>query len=251
MCSAFVYQTTDNPIRILFKTTAPEVKIDGLGNIYVITDMEISKYNTSGVFQKRYSTKRYGNIDFVDVSNPLKIIVYYRDFQQIVFLDNQLTVSSTAISLENMGYEQSSLVCSSSNNSIWLYEKQNNSLCRFSSDSKLLVKTGNLKTLLGIDINPDFMVEQNGYLYLNAGNNEGILLFDIYGTFYKAIAINGVKQFSVINENIFYFKNNTLHQYQPTTFNTIEKPFNDTLINKVYWQNNLFYKVYDDSLIIN
>lgn len=250
VCSAFVYQTMDAPIHIDFKTQHTKVKLDALGNIYLISDLEVTKYNNLGVLQKTFSTKRYGNIDFVDVSNPLKILVYYKDFQQLLFLDNQLTLSSAPIAFDKLGYEQSNLVCTSSNNSFWLFDKQNNSLLRFSSDSKLLVKTGNLKTLLGIDIEPNFMQENNGYLYLNAGKNQGILLFDIYGTFYKAIAINGIKQFDVVNEQIFYFKDKTLHQYQPSAFNTIQKQFTDTLLKQVYWQNNRFYKVFRDSLIV-
>lgn len=248
--SSFSHSDIEKAIHIVFKHKQSQVKVDGLGNVFLISDMEISKFNSLGILQKTYSSKRYGHIDFVDVSNPLKIMVYYKDFQQVLFLDNQLSVSSSPISLENLGFEQSSLVCSSSNNSFWLYDKQNNSLCRFSSDSKLLVKTGNLKTLLGIDINPNFMIEHNGYLYLNACNNEGILLFDIYGTFYKAIAINELSKFSVVNEELFYFKDKTLFQYQPTTFNTIQKVFQDTAITDVQWHNNLFYKSYNDSLLI-
>ena len=82
----------------------------------MINNDEIIKYNVDGVLQKKFSTKRYGKIDFVDAMNPLKVLVYYKDFQQILFLDNQLTASSNMISLESLGHEQSSLVCSSSNN---------------------------------------------------------------------------------------------------------------------------------------
>ena len=247
-CS-FVFQTSEPEIHIKFPEQKSHIEIDGFGNIYSITDNEIVKYNANGVLQKKYSTKRYGKIEFVDAMNPLKVLVYYKDFQQLIFLDNQMTEASNMISIEKLGYEQTSLVCSSSNNSFWLYDKQNNELSRFDSELKSLVKTGNLKRILDIDIKPNFLQENNNFIYLNCPN-EGILVFDIYGTFYKTIPLKKLKEFNVINGDVFYFENHTLKQYQAQTFNTIEKQFTDTLIKTVYWQNDRFYKVYQDSLVV-
>lgn len=249
VCCSFVLQTSNKIIHITFPEKNCSVKIDGFGNIYVINATQIIKYNTLGILQKTFSIKRYGKIDFVDVSNPLKLLLYYKDFQQVLFLDDQLTATSNMISLENIGYEQANLICNSSNNSFWLYDKQNNSLLRFNSESKTLVKTGNLKRILDIDMNPNFMLEHNGYLYLNCPK-EGIMLFDIYGTFYKTIPIKDLKEFNVINENIFYFKDHALNEYQPSTLNTIQKQISDTLIKHVYWQNDKYYRVYNDSMNI-
>ncbi len=247
-CS-FIIQLNEPIIHIKFSNKQVHIEIDSFGNIYVVNDNEIIKYNASGVLQKNFSNKRYGKIDFVDAMNPLKILVYYKDFQQILFLDNQLTETSAMISIETLGYEQTSLVCSSSNNSFWLYDKQNNELSRFNSDLKSLVKTGNLNRILDLDIKPNFMQEHNNYLYLNCPN-EGVLVFDIYGTFYKTIPLKKLLEFNVVNGDLFYYQNKTLKQYQTKTFNTIEKQFNDTLLKTVFWLNNHFYKVYQDSLVV-
>lgn len=247
LCS-FVIQT-DEVVCVKFPQKNCTIKTDGFGNIYVINNDEITKYNSVGVAQKKFSTKRYGKIEFVDATNPLKILVYYKDFQQLLFLDNQMTASSDMISLEKIGYEQTSLVCSSTNNSFWVYDKQNNELLRFDSELKTLVKTGNLKRILDIEMKPNFIQEHNGYLYLNCPK-EGILVFDIYGTFSKTIPLKELKEFNIVNGNVFYFENKALKEYQSLTFNTVEKKFNDTLIKTVYWQNNKFYKVYSDSLLV-
>jgi hypothetical protein len=243
-------QTTIAPIHVIFPETKSHIEIDGFGNIYVVNDNEIIKYNALGVLQKKFSTKRYGKIDFVDAMNPLKLLVYYKDFQQIMFLDDQLTETSSMISVETIGYEQTSLVCSSANNSFWIYDKQNNELVRFDAELKSIVKSGNLKRILDIDMKPNFMMEHNNYVYLNCPN-EGILVFDIYGTFYKTIPLKNLKEFNVVNGDVFYYENRTLKQYQAQTFNTIEKQFTDTLIQTVYWQNDHFYKIYYDSLVVD
>lgn len=248
-CCSFGFQTNDPVTRITFTEQKSRLEIDGFGNMYVITDNEIVKYSATGNLQKKFSTKRYGKIEFLDAMNPLKVLVYFKDFQQILFLDDQLTQTSSMISIETLGYEQTSVVCSSSNNSFWIFDKQNNELLRFNSDLKSLVKTGNLKRILDIDIKPNFMQEQNNFLYLNSPN-EGVLVFDIYGTFYKTIPLKNLKEFNIVNGDVFYYENNTLKQYQSQIFNTIEKQFSDTLIKTVYWQNNRFYKIYQDSLVV-
>ncbi len=247
LCSYMNVATDD--IRVKFPDKDCFIETDGFGNIYVVNNDEITKYNAYGVSQKKYSTKRYGNIESVDATNPLKILVYFKDFQQLLFLDNQLSASSDMISLESLGHEQTSLVCSSANNSFWLYDKQNNELTRFNSELKPLLKTGNLKQILGVDIKPVSMKEHNSYLYLNCPN-EGILIFDIYGTFNKTLPLKNLKEFNIVNGNIFYFEKGTLKEYQPNTFNTIEKQFSDTLLKTVYWKNDKFYKVYSDSVLV-
>ena len=237
------------PATITFTDKGSKAVVDALGNIYVIRGDEIKKYNPSGVFLKTFSNKRYGSIEDIDISNPLKILVYYKDFQQVLFLDNQLSPAAEVISLEKAGHEQASLVCSSLNNSFWLYDRQNNELVRFGQDLRILVQTGNLKRILDLDLQPNYMREYGNYLYLNCPQ-EGILVFDIYGTFYKTLPLKNLKEFAIINGNIFYYENFVLKEYQAQTFNTIEKAFPDPLLKTVYWKNDRYYKVYSDSLQI-
>ena len=63
-----------------------DFSVDNLGNIYVInTDNQLKKLSPQGdslaVFD---DVRRYGKISFVDVTNPLNILVYYRDFTTII-----------------------------------------------------------------------------------------------------------------------------------------------------------------------
>ena len=75
LCCSFVFQTSFTPFHIKFPKTKSHIEIDGFSNIYVINDNEIVKYNSVGVLQKKFSTKRYGKIDFVDAMNPLKLLL--------------------------------------------------------------------------------------------------------------------------------------------------------------------------------
>ncbi|UPT66170.1 MAG: hypothetical protein M0D57_17035 [Sphingobacteriales bacterium JAD_PAG50586_3] len=60
--------------------------VDKLDNVYVINDNEIFKYKPDGKLFNRYSNKSLGKVTMIDVSNPLKILLFYKDFSRIVYL---------------------------------------------------------------------------------------------------------------------------------------------------------------------
>ena len=186
----------------------------------------------------------------VDATNPLKLLLYYRDFQQIVFLDNQLSKNSEAVSLEQLGYEQTDLVCAGANNSFWIYDKQNNELIRFDENLKKIAFTGNLKQILQNNLSPNFMLEHNGYLYLNCPET-GIFIFDIFGAFSRIVALKKLKQFQVNEDIIYYQKDSTFCSYNYKLFDEacklIPKPLPG--LNAKYFNNKL-YTGNKDSLLI-
>jgi hypothetical protein len=223
---------------------------DNFGNAYLVNDDELFKYRANSKYFARYSNLKLGNISLVDATNPLKLLVYYRDFQQIVFLDNQLSNNSEAVSLEQLGYEQTDLVCAGANNSFWIYNKQNNELIRFNENLKIIVSTGNLKQILQNNIAPNFMLEHNWYLYLNCPKT-GIFVFDIFGAFSKVIAIKDLKQFQV-NENIIYYqKDSVFCSYDFKLFDQACKliPKHKFGVTAKYFNKKL-YTGYKDSLLI-
>lgn len=220
---------------------------DNLGNAYVILGEEIVKYGPNGTLINKFSNKLYGNITGVDATNPLKILLYYKNFQQIVFVDNQLSQNGQMISLENLNHEQTELVCTSFNNSFWIYDKQNNELTRFNEQSQPVSKTGNLKQILEVNLKPNFMIEHGSYLYLSCPDF-GIYVFDIYGTFIKIISLKNLSSFQVNNQTIYYYKNNKLFSYNSKTFEEFTQDFNDALIKHIRLEKDKIYLQYSDSL---
>ena len=64
------------------------IGFDGLGNNYYIKDNVFIKQNDSQIWE--YKNVALGKITSVDYLNPLKIVVFYEDFNTIISLDNQL-----------------------------------------------------------------------------------------------------------------------------------------------------------------
>jgi hypothetical protein len=189
---------------------------DNLGNIYLIRGSVLEKYSAEGNLLKSYSNKALGTITSVDVSNPMRVLVFYEAFQQVVVLDNMFVPSTAPIMLESLGYNQVSLVAASHNNGMWVYNKQNFELIRFDQNLQITHKADNIFQQTGLQLNPVFLLEYNNQVFLN-DSAHGILIFDIYGLYNKTIPLTGLADFQVVNENIIYFNNGKMKGYNMKT----------------------------------
>ena len=107
---------------------------DHFGFYYDINEVEIAKYNHKGELQYTYSNNLLGVISSVDVSNPLKILVYFKEFTKVLVLDNTLSPTSTILELTELNLEETSLVCRSYNNGTWYYNPLRFELTRKNQD---------------------------------------------------------------------------------------------------------------------
>ncbi|MBC7863189.1 MAG: hypothetical protein IAF38_09455 [Bacteroidia bacterium] len=222
---------------------------DNIGNIYVIQNDEMVKYNANGDLLKKYSNKKLGKIFSVDASNALRVLVYYKDFSVLVILDSQLTQNGENITLEIMQLEQSDLACNSFQNGIWLYNRQNAELVRLDENLTKVVNTGNLNRILSTELHPNVLIEYNGYVYLNDPAN-GILVFDIYGTFYKTISIKGLSAMQFNELEIYYFQNKRMEDYHTKELWTVDLPLPDTSVISARVEKGLYYMQFKDSVSV-
>ncbi|MBL4651663.1 MAG: hypothetical protein JKY53_02205 [Flavobacteriales bacterium] len=219
---------------------------DNLGNVYLIKGNTIEKYLPNGTLQNQYSSKIYGEINFVDTRNPLQILLFYPDITKIVFLDNTLSVHHD-ISLEQYQLEQVNLVCSSVNNSIWVYDQSSLQLIRFNQQINKIQETGNIIQLLGVEINPNYLLESNNHIYLN-DPEIGIFVFDIFGTYLKTIPIKGLSSFQVTETHIHYIQQGDVYSFDFKTLesNKITLPFLD--IDQFRIEKNSIYTLKQQTL---
>lgn len=205
------------------EVTSKSIISDYLGNVYTIDDNEIAKYSAAGVLISSFSDKNAGTITSVDASNPLRVQVFYQDFGQIIYLDDVLSVIGSNISLIEQGLDQATLSCSSWDDGIWLYDPQDFELKRLGSDLRLSHQSGNINQLVGIEANPNFIIEKNNFVYLNDPLT-GILVFDQFGTYYKTLPVRGIDRFQVSGEQVFYLQDGKLMSYNMQTFQHANLP---------------------------
>jgi hypothetical protein len=201
---------------------ATHITTDHLGNVYTLSGNGLKKYNSEGNQLKTFSNKNIGSLTLIDASNPLKILLFYPSFQEIIFLDNMLSPTGNPVLLETLGYRQISLACISENNGFWVFNKQTSELIKFNNQLQKVFQSGNINQVAGYNnMNPTFLAEQNNHVFL-CDSAIGILLFDNFGTFHKVIPIKKVEHFQLSNQTIIYFQNKKLKSYHLQTFQEAE-----------------------------
>lgn len=194
---------------------------DQFGFYYEIKDTEINKYSIGGKVDCSYSNNVLGIISSVDVSNPQKILVYFKDFTKILILDNTLSPTSDVIDLTQLELDETNLVCRSYNDGVWYYDPVRFELIRKNQELETTNTSGNLANLLSKNIQANFLVEYNNKLYLNDVEN-GILVFDNYGTYMKTIPLYGLLNFQVKDKFLIY-ANAVTEAIEIYNFLTLEK----------------------------
>ncbi len=222
------------------KTKANFITVDKLGNIYLVNNDQILKYDNNVNFLMSYSNKDLGKITYVDVSDPLKILVFYKDFGQIVFLDNTLSIKGDVLLLEMYELEQSTLACSSYENAFWVYEPNMYKLTRVDKNFQIRQQSGNITQLIGEEISPNYLTESNNFIYLN-DPKIGILVFDKYGTYSKTIPFKGLTSFQITGNRLFYTEASLIKTYNLKTLDeTTTKLPEEKALSVNVWQNKLY-----------
>ena len=97
---------------------------DEKGGIYYIRDQVFYREVSGKTFT--FSSPEYGDLSQVVIYNPFKILLFYKDFNTVVLLDNNLNPLSSPIDLtpESRLYNVTHVGISSQNN-IWLFADDN------------------------------------------------------------------------------------------------------------------------------
>ena len=203
------------------------ITTDNLGNFYVVRNDLVEKYSSTGTLLYTFSNKSLGRISHIDVSNPMKPLLFYREQAQAVFLDNMMAVSGSPLRFAEEEFPDLQLLAVSRENGLWIFTSQHSELLRLNDQRQITHRTGNLRQVLGMTISPNYLLEYNNKVYLNSPS-EGILIFDVFGTYYKTIPVKQLQSFQVQDENIIYHKDGKLHSYNIKTLETQEFPLPDS-----------------------
>ena len=201
---------------------------DNQCNVYTVKGNELTKFNKDGKLLYKYSNKNYGNITSVDASNMLRILIFYKQFSQVVFLDNTLSANGEVINLIYSDLSMPPLVCSSYDNGMWIYDLQSASIIRFDKTVHNVQNTINLAPLSIEIFEPLSMIEYDNHFYVN-NPSSGILVFDIYGTYYKTIPIKNSSCFQVRGDWAYCLLDKKVKAYniKTTEVKEFEMPVSD------------------------
>ncbi|MBS1752208.1 MAG: hypothetical protein JST63_20090 [Bacteroidetes bacterium] len=187
---------------------------DNLGNVYILSSKGLlKKYGIKGdslnVFNE---VRRYGNVYTMDVTNPLKVLLYYRDFSTVVMLDRFLNRINT-IDLRKTGIFQAKALTLSYDNNLWVFDEQTAKLKKIGDDGRLIMETTDLRQVLTLFPSPQKIIDRDGYVYLY-DITKGVYIFDYYGTLKNELPLTGILDLQVINKTILGRKKERFVSYQ-------------------------------------
>jgi hypothetical protein len=233
-----------------FPAKAEIVLSNTLGNIYSVNENNLILYNNEGQKLFSYSNSFLGNISFVDVSDPMRILLYFKDFNKVVFLSNKLTEIGSPIELDNAGYSQVSACCTSNSGGFWIFDSQKFQLIRLNNnlvadrEGTIIQSIYNKSENIAVKL-----IEESDQIYMSIPQI-GILIFDKFGVYKKTIPLIGIKYFQIIGDKIIYLSENKLCSYSLTNNAEIQTIQLDLKIKSVSVYKNLLIALSDDEIFI-
>jgi len=181
--------------------------IDFNDNIFLISGDVLYKLDNKFNQETFFSNKMYGEISSVDVSNPFKILVFYKETGMLVFLDNHLKEIQTPISLPKQGLVNTELACTGSNNSFWIYYNDTHQIIKFDYKINAIASTPDLSILTDVTIQPKSICEKGDKLFLEIPD-WGILIFYNTGNYLQTLHLPKFSSFEPISESSFFYVEN-------------------------------------------
>ncbi|MBS1509753.1 MAG: hypothetical protein JST86_02835 [Bacteroidetes bacterium] len=196
--------------------------VDNLDNIYLVnTSGQLKKLNANGDSLAVFNdVKRYGAVSQIDVSNPLKILLYYKNFATIVTLDNYLNVRNT-INLRKRNLYTVNCVATSYDNNIWLYDEQDYKLKKIGDDGSVLQESNDFRMIFDTVPSACQITDHENFVYLY-DSIRGFYSFDYYGNFKNHLPFLHWNSTAVTGKILYGFSNNKLMSYLQQSLNLKE-----------------------------
>jgi hypothetical protein len=177
---------------------------------------EIVKRDLNGLELMKNSSLAFGEISSLDASNSLKMLLFFKDLSQVVYLDNQLSIRGDRVELDFLGLSQTTAICRSYNEGFWVFDQTTFELIRMDEQLNATAQSGNLTQILDFVPEPNYLREYNNWVYVNEPEN-GVLVFDWYGSYTRTIPIKGLNKFVIRADKLFYLTKSKLASYDLKT----------------------------------
>ena len=185
------------------------VFLDNLEQLHIVDSKgTLTKYTQDLEILYKYADNTLGSIQHVDVNNPLKALVFHRDYGIISYLDNTLALIRKS-NLQDWGFNDISTIASSNDGNIWLYDPAKNQVLKINDAGTIKLSTNNLNDYRLEDLNPTKIVERDNKLFVY-DEQYGIIIFDNLGQYLKVLPLKNIQNFQTDGRNIYVYRDNNI-----------------------------------------
>ncbi|GAA4297419.1 hypothetical protein [Aestuariibaculum suncheonense] len=208
---------------------------------YIFDNVLFKQEKNSKGIDVGYNNFQLGNITSVNTFNPLKINLFYKDFNTVVILDNRMAEISKIDfnALEEQKYITH--VSTGYDNTLWVFNQNNQQLELFDYNTETTRVTSMPIQSPVLDIKSNYntcWVLTEKYLYV----------YNYFGSLVKKIKNKGYTTFEQSNANIILKKDNSLFFLKNTSDDIIPIKLPNLLINAFFVTNETLY-IYDNETL--
>lgn len=220
-------QITDSSFTLIktYKGDITNAAVDNLDNLYIISSTgQVKKFgpkgDSIGVFN---GIRNYGKLTAIDVTNPLKPLLFYKDFSNVVVLDRFLA-NRISLNLRKFNILQPSAIGLSYDNNIWVFDQYDNKLKKIDESGNLLSQTDDFRSLFSQSFAPQKIINDDGFVYL-ADSTSGIFVFDNYGTYKRKILLKNWNAIDISSGRVVRLSKEAIVVYNPVNFSEKSLPY--------------------------
>lgn len=158
--------------------------VDKLGNIYVVKNNRIlQKHNSEGNLEYTFDYQSGGFIHSVDVSNPLQILVFFRDSYKIALLDQSLSIIQD-INLVDWNKNEITAAAVTNDRKIWLFDNTNRKLQKYNHKGVLELESLDIYNNTELDTHIEYILEYENQVFLR-NSDATLIIMDNLGQYIK------------------------------------------------------------------
>jgi len=186
--------------------------VDELQQLYTLErNNTLIKFDKEGKQLFEYSDNTLGAINVLDVSNPLQILVFHKDFQTLKIFDRTLTLN-TQIDLNRLNLFEVKAVASANDNRVWVFDELNQELLKINKVGQVQGRNNDLRLRLESNATPYRMIEFQNTVYM-FDKKHGILIFNAFGEYVSQRTFPHGDSFTYLQGNLFFKTEEGLNIY--------------------------------------
>ena len=164
---------------------------DPLGQFYMVRSGTIVKYDARGDSAYSWSDPQTGSITMIDTGDPMRTLVYQKDFNLLRFLNNRLTPLGGVTRLDDLGIPFPLAFATSRQGGFWVLSGSTLSIRLVSQQLNTVVESAAINLPQTTDFEGYRLVESGDQLFLFIPGRE-ILVFDLFANLVKKIPLKAL-----------------------------------------------------------
>ena len=216
------------------------VGIDNFETTYYLNNNELFKTEKNKILFT-YSNIQLNYITTVNTFNPLKILVFYRDFNTVVILDNRLSEMFKIDFNTIQPFKDITHISTGNDNTIWIFNQNTQQLENYDF-------TTNNTRVRALPIQNEIIDLISNYNYCWLLTNEYLYTFNYVGSLLSKIKNTGFTRLIQVNGNLILQKENQLFYLAKDTEIFRELKIPKLLIKQFLVTDETLY-IYDDEFL--